>query len=523
MRANFPRILFSQPSEKEGAMSPLDIIKAQQSEVSRSGLAGNDGSEKFEKLFEMLLEAIPSSLLLINDETRIVAANKNFLIKNRKTRDETIGRKLEELLPEPLIENMDITGKVRQTFKFNQAIRGGRMTYRAPGVPLRIYYYSILPFVWHGQVEHVMLLMDDVTEQIRLSDEVLRAQRRYASVVESAEDIVLSTDSSGAILTWNTAAEKITNFRPHEVLGALFFDWVPKENRTELVQVFKNVRLGGKSEIGEWDIRTKGNQRVPIGWIFSGMQDETGATIGIVAIGRDLRERRELEMQLLKSQKLAALGVMAGGIAHEIRNPLAVSYSAAQFLIEEDLSKDFQIICVQKILAGIEKASTIIQDLLRFARPSSTTDMASLDLLSVIQDTIKLVVNQAKIQKVSIVLDSTVGKASVLGHANLLQQAFLNLFLNGINSMPEGGVLNVQLRKSDSEVAVIINDTGLGIARENLEKIFDPFYTLPPVGKGTGLGLSICHTIIVKQHLGKIEVTSALGEGSTFTVKLPVF
>ena len=147
MRANFPRILFPQHSEKEGAMSPLDILKAQQSGVSRSGLAGNDGSEKFEKLFEMLLEAIPSSLLLINDETRIVAANKNFLIKNRKTRDETIGRKLEELLPEPLIENMDITGKVRQTFKFNQAIRGGRMTYRAPGVPLRIYYYSILPFV----------------------------------------------------------------------------------------------------------------------------------------------------------------------------------------------------------------------------------------------------------------------------------------------------------------------------------------------------------------------------------------
>ena len=113
------------------------------------------------------------------------------------------------------------------------------MTYRSPGVPLRIYYYSILPFVWHNQVEHVMLLMDDVTEQIRLSDEVLRAQRRYASVVESAEDIVLSTDSSGAILTWNTAAEKITGFRPHEVQGALFFDWLPKENRSELVQVFK--------------------------------------------------------------------------------------------------------------------------------------------------------------------------------------------------------------------------------------------------------------------------------------------
>ncbi len=504
-------------------MSPLDLLKTRPVGEFKSELPAQEGSDRFEKLFEMLLEAIPSSLLLIDDEIRIVAANKNFLLKNRKSRSETIGRKLQELLPEPLIENMDITGKVLQTFKYNQAIRGGRMTYRAPGVPLRVYYYSILPFSWNNQVEHVMLLMDDVTEQIRLSDEVLRAQRRLAGVVESAADIVMSTDAEGVILTWNTAAEKITGFRSHEVYGTQVFDWLPKENRQELVQVFRNVRIDGKSETGEWDIRTKTNQRLPIGWIFSGMQDETGETIGIVAIGRDLRERRELEMQLLKSQKLAALGVMAGGIAHEIRNPLAVSYSAAQFLMEEDLSRDFQTICVQKILSGIEKASTIIQDLLRFARPSSTTDMTHLDLMPVIQDTIKLVVNQAKIQKVTISLESSIEKAWVLGHSNLLQQALLNLFLNGINSMPEGGFLTVHLDKTDSEITVQIIDTGLGIAKENLEKIFDPFYTLPPVGKGTGLGLSICHTIVVKQHLGKIEVSSAEGQGSTFTVRLPAF
>lgn len=89
--------------------------------------------------------------------------------------------------------------------------------------------------------------------------------------------------------------------------------------------------------------------------------------------------------------------------------------------------------------------------------------------------------------------------------------------------MPEGGFLTVHLDKTDSEITVQIIDTGLGIAKENLEKIFDPFYTLPPVGKGTGLGLSICHTIVVKQHLGKIEVTSAEGQGSTFTVRLPAF
>ncbi|MCX5873274.1 MAG: PAS domain-containing protein, partial [Deltaproteobacteria bacterium] len=129
------------------------------------------------KLFEMLLEAIPSSVLLIDDQMRIVAVNKNFLEKNRKSREQAIGARLQDLLPEPLIEYMDITARVRQVFDHKMATRGGRMTYRAPGVPLRVYYYNILPFSWLGQVENVMLLMEDVTEQIRLGEEVVKAQR----------------------------------------------------------------------------------------------------------------------------------------------------------------------------------------------------------------------------------------------------------------------------------------------------------------------------------------------------------
>lgn len=491
----------------------LEVIRGEQMEsLSRHA-----------KLFEMLLEAIPSSVLLIDNQMRIVAANRNFLKKNRKLREHAIGARLQDLLPEPLIEYMDIAGRVRQVFDHKTITRGGRMTYRAPGVPLRVYYYSILPFLWQGQVENVMLLMDDVTEQIRLGEEVVKAQRHLAGIVESAWDMILSTDSEGIILTWNTAAERLTGFRSHEVCGTSFFYLFQTDLQQELRRILKKVAVQGESQVGEWDVITRNDGCLPIGWIFSGMKDENDRTIGIVAIGRDLRERKVLEAELLKSQKLASLGVMAGGIAHEIRNPLAVSYSSAQFLLEDFVDPEFHEACVHKILSGIEKASTIIQDLLKFARPSSSSDMEQLDLSSVLTDAVKLVANQAKIQKVHVSIENRARELWILGHSNLLQQVFVNLFLNGLNAMTEGGQLCIHIDRTQTEASVKVSDTGVGIPKNDLEKIFDPFYTSASVGKGTGLGLSICHSIIVKQHLGKIEVESEEGKGSTFCVSLPIF
>jgi len=197
-------------------------------EANAIGISRDEGSDRHAKLFEMLLEAIPSSVLLIDDQLRVVAVNRNFLEKNRKSLEGALGARLHNLLPEPLIENMDITARVRQVFDQNIKSFGGRMTYRAPGVPLRVYYYSILPFTWLGQVQNVMLLMEDVTEQIRLGEEVVKTQRHLASIVESARDIILSTDSNGFILTWNTAAERLTGFSSNQVTGTLFFQFIPR-------------------------------------------------------------------------------------------------------------------------------------------------------------------------------------------------------------------------------------------------------------------------------------------------------
>jgi signal transduction histidine kinase len=213
---------------------------------------------------------------------------------------------------------------------------------------------------------------------------------------------------------------------------------------------------------------------------------------------------------------------MAGGIAHEVRTPLAISSSAAQFLMEDDISEQFRKECSRKVHTGIQQASRIIENLLRFAHPGRKLDISEIDLLSVVRDAIALVENQARLQKVELVCRFSQEQVRVAGIASLLEHTFLNLFLNALRAMPDGGNLVVSVDGSSNPIRVRVTDTGCGIASSDIENIFDPFYTRAPVGKGTGLGLSICYSVI-RQHGGTIEVESAVGKGSVFTVMLPAW
>jgi PAS domain S-box-containing protein len=475
---------------------------------------------RYEKLYEMLLDAIPSSVMLIGKDMRIITANRNFLEKSRRSLSSTLGNRLENVFPDIILNQMNIMDQIRQVFDGDSTNKGQLMSYRAPGVPFRIYYYRILPFSWKGRIENVILLMDDVTEQMRLSEEVRRVERHLASIFDSASDIILSMDITGRILSWNPAAERISGHCFEEVRDHLFIEYFPKDQSEEIEEVFLGLRTGEKSRMAGWDLITKKGGSMHVSWVCSPMNDEKGQTTGIVAVGRDLTERRKLEMQLLQSQKFAALGVMAGGIAHEIRNPLAICSSAAQFLMEEDITPEFRRECADKIHTGIQRASIIIENLLRFARPSERSEFGDVTLSSLIQETLTFISNQARLQKVKISSHLADDSLRTTGNASLLQQVFLNLFLNGIKAMPEGGRLHVSLEKASKEAVIRVADTGPGIANEDMDKIFDPFYTTAPVGMGTGLGLSICYSI-VEQHFGNIEVESTVGKGSTFIVRLP--
>ena len=476
----------------------------------------------YEKLYHMLLRNIPFSLVLIDPALRVASANRNFIEKARRTEGNTIGMRIREVFPDAILEFTQLEAKIRSVFDTGLPLPGAQMTYRAPGIAIRIFYYTVIPIKSGSAVEHAMLVMDDITEKVQLSEKARMAERHLASVVESANDLVISTDAEGRITSWNPAAERISGYRIGEVRGQLLAELCETVRRNDMAAIIRQLVHGDAVEFRELNLMALSGTPIPVDWSFSPIRDDSGRVSGVVAVGRDLSERRALEQHLYQSEKLAALGVMAGGIAHELRNPLSVSFSAAQFLLEPPDDPVFQQECVRKIIDGIERSSMIIENLLRFARPSSGNQTEALNIVNLMHETLSVLTPQAKLQKINLVEDYAEPFVPISGNANLLQQVVMNLILNAYLAMPAGGEVRVSIRREADEAVVRVRDTGGGISPSHLDKIFDPFFTTRPVGKGTGLGLSICHTL-VKQHGGSIAVESSVeGQGSTFVVRLPL-
>ena len=469
-----------------------------------------------EMLYRTLTDCIPSSVLLLDGNLRVLFANRNFLHKSRRTESETLGRPLSEVFPDVILTELGLENQIRQVFGCPAPKQAQRLTYRAPGVPIRVYFYSIVPVALGPHADHVLVLMDDITEQTRLSEEIGRMERHLASVVESASDLVVSVDSAGKIITWNQAAERITGYRLEEVKSLPLLGFLDaQEQATDLFE------RGPIPEVAEWDVLTKAGRHRPVSWVISRMSDNEGRVQGYVAVGRDLAERRKFEHELLQSQKLAALGVMAGGIAHEIRTPLTIASSSAQFLMEEDISAEFRRECARKVRDGIQRASTIVESLLRFGRLDRQTDWGPVDLAAVIVQAVTVIASQASVGNVRVRTRLPDEPLTGLGVASLLEQVFVNLLLNAIHAMPEGGEIQIDAGPASGEAVVRMIDGGHGISPDDIDRIFDPFYTRDSSGKGIGLGLSLCYSII-KQHLGSIEVASEPGKGAVFTVRLPL-
>ena len=468
-----------------------------------------------------ILDSIPSSLVVIDRALRVVSVNHNFLEKTRREERATLGHKIEEVFPQVLLGYTRLDQKVREIFRTAQPVEGGKVAYRAPGLPTRIYFYRLIPLkVEHG-VENVMLLMDDITEREQLGEEVRRAERHLASVVECANDVVVSLDPQGHIVTWNRAAETVSGLKTEQVKGKPLLSLCAAAQQPVMAQMLHGLARGEGVQHTEANLLTAHGQEVPIAWSCSPMRDDAGGAVGIVAVGRDLTERRRLEAQLIQSAKMASMGVMAGGIAHELRNPLGIISASAQLLLERPDDAQLHSEGAQKIHAATQRASLIIENLLKFARPSGER-MREVDLHAVLEAALALLAHQMTLEKVAWQKEFQPGLPRVRGNPELLQQVFINLILNACNAMPQGGTLTVATRATKTgQVEIQFSDTGRGIPTEHLTKVFDPFFTTMPVGKGIGLGLSISYSLI-QQHQGTIEARSQAGKGSTFTVRLPV-
>ncbi len=242
------------------------------------------------------------------------------------------------------------------------------------------------------------------------------------------------------------------------------------------------------------------------------------------AFNRMIHELEVHQDQLVQSRKIAAVGTLTSGIAHELNNPINNIVLTAESLKEDfrELSQEDAMGLIQDILIQSERASEIVKGLLDFSR-AEQPEFEALPIGAVIQDTLKLVRNQLSLSGIHVELDIPPDLPPIHGERKSLQQVFLNLFINAIQAMLDGGTLYILAHPStDGQWMVIdVADTGVGIDPENLTRIFDPFYTTKQVGRGTGLGLSVTYGIVEK-HGGHIEVKSRVGAGATFTVTLPL-
>ncbi|MCL4501926.1 MAG: ATP-binding protein [Deltaproteobacteria bacterium] len=242
------------------------------------------------------------------------------------------------------------------------------------------------------------------------------------------------------------------------------------------------------------------------------------------AFNRMIHELEVHQEELVQSRKIAAVGTLTSGIAHELNNPINNIVLTAEALKEDfrELPQEEAQGLIQDILGQAERASEIVKGLLDFSR-TEHPEFVPLGIDGVIQDTLKLVRNQLSLSGIHVDADLPRDLPEVLGDRKSLQQVFLNLFINAIQAMLDGGNLNIRAYKpQDGQwLKVEVKDTGIGIDPGDLPRIFDPFYTTKQVGRGTGLGLSVSYGIVEK-HGGHLEVESQKGRGSTFTVVLPV-
>jgi PAS domain S-box-containing protein len=284
-----------------------------------------------------------------------------------------------------------------------------------------------------------------------------------------------------------------------------------------LAFILEQIRLFGKYET-ETELITKGGEAIPVILTANQFLDSTGKLTGYVFITKDMTERKKLEYQIFQAEKLAALGQLSAGLAHEINNPLFVISGRLEMLKQEESSQKVKD-NLTLINDQAERIRKLVDMILKFSR-KTTAVLEPININKAIDLVLPLVTyNKLPSAKVEIVKNFAENMPEVKGDLQQLQEVFLNLLINAYQSMPNGGVIKITTSNFENlYVQIQISDTGVGIPAHHLKNIFMPFFSTKDTG--LGLGLSICHNII-KNHNGSIELASQVNKGSTFTIKLP--
>jgi two-component system sensor histidine kinase HydH len=345
---------------------------------------------------------------------------------------------------------------------------------------------------------------------MRVTRTTLANMKLYTrNIIESMPDGLITFDSAKRVVAWNPKAVELTG-RDHEELKGL--------SMTKLFPGLMAESLAAVEKFSSFSYVFKNNNEgeIPVEISCSPLQDEEKKHRGAVFLLRDLRKIRAMEEQLARSHRLAALGKMAAGIAHEIRNPLGTLRGFAQYFgskSEDDASREYSSL----MIGEVDRLNESISSLLQFSRPREP-EYVSLDPVELLDKMAKLL--EYDLKEKNITLEKVYNcSAQIEGDGDLLLQVLLNVLKNGLNASEMDGIIYVSCENDDENLYITVKDHGAGMSRAECEQMFDPFFTTRKTG--TGLGLTVSHQI-VEQHRGHFRVASEPGKGTSVTVVLPI-
>lgn len=352
--------------------------------------------------------------------------------------------------------------------------------------------------------------------------ELKKSEERYKSLIENAEDIIFTVDLDGKILSINRHGLNFFNKNENEIQGQLLSNIFTPDGLILMLNV-KNVIRTGESRQVTHRVSIEGKEY----WFntkLRALKDEEGKIYSILGISRDITDRKKMEEQSYYTEKLASLGTLAAGVAHEINNPLAIILGFTDILLEKTPKDSDQY----DILKTIEKQATnvkrIVENLLSFVRHKEHRE-EYVNINECLDSVLDVIHNTITINNIQLKKNFQDNLPPVKGDGDELQQVFFNIINNAVYVMKGGGVLTISTRYDGHWIEICISDTGCGIKKEHRQRIFDPFFTTKEVGKGTGLGLWVSYNII-KKHNGIITFETKTKEeaeesGTKFIIRLP--
>ena len=497
-------------------------------------------------LSSAILEAIPDAVAAVNQSGVIIQVNSQIEALFRYTRDELIGQRIEMLVPE---RHRPAHDAHREQFHQQPKIRrmgSGLDLYgrRRDGseFPVEI---SLSP-VATGNGMIVLSAIRDISDRKRIEEELRRAneeldrrksrevresQNRLALIVDSSQDAIIGKNLDGIVTHWNKGAEEIYGYTAMEMIGRSITTLAPQERADEIPAILQKIRNGERVEYFESVRVTKDKRRLNVSISVSPIYDAEGKVVGASTIARNITAQKKVEDQLRQSQKMEAVGRLAGGVAHDFNNLLGIVTACSELLRTHADSEGVEYI--DNIREAAKRGASLTRQLLSFSRRQPVQSQV-LDLNERLRDVSKLL-KPLMGDDVEISLLPRSAPAIVEADPGQLDQIVVNLAVNARDAMPRGGRLIIETAGFDFDesfarehpamkagryVMMAISDNGIGMDEATRSRIFEPFFTTKQVGKGTGLGLATVYGI-VQQSGGHVWVYSEVGHGTTFKIYLP--